>query len=298
MLSILIPTYNYNTVALVIELNNQVKIENIAFEILVSDDASNNLEIIESNKVINTIENCNYFINGKNLGRGLNINSMVSKAKYPWILLIDCDTIPKDSFFIKNYLKAMQNSNKKAFFGGIIYKKEKAQNDEILRWIYGIKREEIGIEKRKKQPYKSTLTSNILLQKELLINYPFHQDIRKYGFEDLVFILRLKENNIEIEHIENAVYHLNIEKSIIFIEKYHSSLNNLHFLIKNKIIDSNDTNLSKTHSKMILYKLDKIYSLFYIVFKSLFKKNLLSQNPSLFIFDLYKLGYYCSIQSE
>ena len=296
MLSILIPTYNYNTIPLVIELSNQVKIENIVFEILVSDDASNNLEIIEINKTINTLENCHYFINDKNLGRGLNINTLAKKAKYPWILLMDCDTKPKDSFFIKNYLKAIQKSNYKAFFGGIAYKKEKPKNDEMLRWIYGIKREEIGIEKRKKNPYKSTLTSNILLKKELLIDYPFHQDIRKYGFEDTVFLLNLKENNIEIEHIENATYHLNIEKSISFIEKYHSSLNNLHFLIKNKIIKPNDTHLSKIHYKMNHYKLDKIYSLFYSIFKSFFKKNLLSNNPSLFVFDLYKLGYYCNLK--
>lgn len=296
MLSILIPTYNYNTVALVTELSKQAKIEDILFEILVSDDASNNLEIIEINKTINSLENCHYFINDQNLGRGININTLVKKATYPWVLIMDCDTMPKNSFFIKNYLKAIQKSDKKAFFGGIAYKKDKPKNDEMLRWIYGMKREEIGIEKRKKNPYESTLTSNIALEKELLIHYPFHQDIRKYGFEDLVFLLNLKENNIEIEHIENATYHLNIEKSITFIEKYHSSLNNLHFLIKNKIIKPNDTHLSKIHSKMVPYKFDKIYSLFYTVFKSFFKKNLLSKNPSLFVFDLYKLGYYCNLK--
>lgn len=298
MLSILIPTYNYNTVVLVTELSRQATIENIAFEIVVSDDASLDLEIVEHNKLINTFENCHYFINENNLGRGININNLVTKAKYPWVLLIDCDTMPKEVFFIKNYLKAIENSPQKVFFGGIAYRKEKPKNDEMLRWVYGIKREEIGIEKRKQNPYETTLTSNIVVKKDLLIRYPFHQDIHNYGFEDLVFILNLKNNNIKIEHLDNVTYHLNIEKSIVFIEKYHSSLNNLHFLLHKNSIESKDTRLSKVHAKMVFYKFDKIYILFYRVFKTYFKRNLLSRKPSLFIFDLYKLGYFCNIQPK
>jgi hypothetical protein len=34
------------------------------------------------------------------------------------------------------------------------------------------------------------------------------------------------------------------------------------------------------------------------IVKNSFTKNLLSKNPSLFIFDLYRLGYFCQINSR
>jgi glycosyltransferase involved in cell wall biosynthesis len=50
MLSILIPTHNYDTFQLVKELHNQAIKECIEFEIIVSDDASSNEELITRNK--------------------------------------------------------------------------------------------------------------------------------------------------------------------------------------------------------------------------------------------------------
>ena len=58
MLSILIPTYNYDTFQLVKELHNQALKEGIEFEIIVSDDASSNEDLIARNKEILQLSNC------------------------------------------------------------------------------------------------------------------------------------------------------------------------------------------------------------------------------------------------
>ena len=105
MISILIPTYNYNTLPLVEELCRQAISESLEFEIIVADDASPINENTEINSKINQLSNCQFIRNEVNLGRGQNRNALVQKAKYDWALLMDCDTFPKD----KNFIKKLKN---------------------------------------------------------------------------------------------------------------------------------------------------------------------------------------------
>jgi glycosyltransferase involved in cell wall biosynthesis len=297
MLSILIPTYNYETTTLVKVLNKQAIIENIEFEIVVGDDKSTDFEIIKNNQEINSIENCSYYKNVINLGRGCNLNELVKKAKFDWILFLDCDILPKNSNFIKNYIHCIQSNRDLVYFGGLIYDLKKPKNDEMLRWIYGHKRESIALEKRKLKPYETTLTSNILIKKEVLMTYPFHSEIKNYGFEDLVFILELKKNEIKINHIDNPVFHLNLEKSIIFITKFESSLRNLKFLTESKIIESKDARFSMLYDKLNKLQLTFLFRLSFKYLKPFYLNNLTSKNPSLLVFDLYRIGYFCKIKA-
>jgi glycosyltransferase involved in cell wall biosynthesis len=298
MISILIPSYNYNSLPLVEELNRQAILENIEFEIIVSDDASPRNENTKINSKINQISNCQFERNEANLGRGQNRNALVQKAKYDWILLMDCDTFPKDKNFIKTYIESVKYQNEKAFFGGIIYYNEKPKDDEMLRWVFGKSREEISLLKRLANPFHYALISNILVQKEVLLSHPFVSKLFNYGYEDIVFILDLKRENIAIAHIENPAYHLNLEKSAIFLEKFHSSLQNLKLVLDSTIINPDDTSLTKIYVKLKRFYLVKIVAFGFKIFKKQFTKNLLSKNPSLFIFDVYRLGYFCQINSR
>ncbi|WP_395057849.1 glycosyltransferase family 2 protein [Flavobacterium sp.] len=298
MLSILIPTYNYETTTLVKELNKQAILEDIEFEIIVGDDKSTDLEIIKNNQEINSIQRCSYYVNIENLGRACNRNELVKKAKFEWILFLDCDVLPKDSNFIHNYIHCLKSNKERIYFGGLIYDLKKPKHDEMLRWIYGHKRESVILEKRKLKPYETTLTSNIFIKKEVLITYPFHAEIKNYGFEDLVFILELRKNKIAINHIDNSVYHLNLEKSIIFIEKFESSLRNLKHLTDSKIIKPKDARFSKLYNKLNKFKLTIFLSSSFKFLKPYYLKNLTSQNPSIYIFNLYRLSYFCEIKSK
>ena len=298
MISILIPSYNYNTLPLVTTLHSQAILENIPFEIIVQDDASPINENTTINIKINELENCRFERNETNLGRGQNRNYLITKAKYDWILLIDCDMFPKSKNFIKLYLQSIKKNTGKAFFGGIIYYDEKPKDDEVLRWNFGKHREEIPLTKRFIKPYHYALISNILIRKELLISNPFESEIYNYGYEDIVFILGLKKQKISIHHIENPAFHLNLEKSAIFLEKFHSSLQNLKHLYDRKIIVEEDTALTKMYGKIENLNLVKFAAFVFRLFKKRFTKNLLSKNPSIFIFDLYRLGYFCQINSR
>lgn len=295
MLSILIPTYNYNAVPLVEELQKQCLNCNIKFEIICQDDCSNDF-LIENNK-INAFKNCSFSSNETNLGRAKNRNHLASKSKFPWLLFLDCDMFPKESKFIENYLLTIKNINKPVIFGGITYKIKRPEKQQILRWHYGHKRESISLENRIKKPNSRALTSNLLIYKKLFLEHPFDSSITEYGYEDLFFLMTLEMNKILVTHIDNPAFHLNLESSSLFLNKTRIALENLAF------INSQQTILSESKIISIYSALNKIRITLVVVFlfntfENKMINNLLSQNPSLLVFDLYKLGYFCKLQSR
>ncbi|MGO4772955.1 glycosyltransferase family 2 protein [Flavobacterium sp. W22_SRS_FK3] len=295
MLSILIPTYNYNVYPLFLELKQQADCLGIAYEILVQDDASLS-ELNIENENINTNKNCFFFVNKSNLGRGKNINSLAKKAKHNWLLILDCDTFPTQNNFIKKYITTITNTDHRVIFGGIEYEKGKPKKEKLLRWVYGNKRESLSLKTRKEKPNSRALTSNLLIQKELFIKNPFDNAITKYGYEDLYFLAVLETKGIQVCHIDNPTLHLNLETSVLFLDKTKTALENLAFIADSKIINTIDSKIITTHRLLKKIMLVKSTSYIFQKLESNIRTNLLSENPSLFLFDLYKLGYYCTLK--
>ncbi|MBP9793661.1 MAG: glycosyltransferase family 2 protein [Flavobacterium sp.] len=298
MLSVLIPTYNYSAHKLVSIVQKQCESAEIVFEIIVQDDGSTDVDSIAENKVINTFSNCRFIQNELNLGRAKNINSLLKYAKYNWILLLDCDTKPTTENFIRIYNEIMQDSSSKIVFGGIAYKENPPKENEVLRWKYGKEREALSAVKRIQNPYLTLLTSNILCQKSLFETIQFNENITEYGYEDLVFAKQLEQHNLKIHHIDNPVFHLNYETSEAFLEKTEKSLQTLLFLEENDIIDAKTTKLQKAYQRLKWWKLDGIFFSIFKKWRSKIITNLLSADPKLFYFDLYKLGYFMILKSR
>ena len=292
MLSILIPIFNYNTYPLVNELHKYCLESKLDFEILCQDDASN--EFLDENQKINTLENCNFSGNNLNLGRGTNINLLAEKAKFEWLLIMDCDTFPTQSDFIQNYISKI-NEAEKVVFGGIEYKKEKPANDQLLRWFYGIARESLSVEKRNTNPNGNALTSNILIKKNVFISNKFDESITKYGYEDLVFLSDLKKKGFVVKHIDNPTYHMGLETSQQFLDKTKTALENLKKLTATKSLNTSESKILKTYVLLEKMHLTDLISFLFKKNEPNMVRNLLSKKPSLLLFDLYKLGYFCSI---
>jgi glycosyltransferase involved in cell wall biosynthesis len=298
MISILIPSYNYNTLPLVEELHSQLALENIGFEIIVQDDASPVNENTQINTEINHISNCRFERNEKTLGRGQNRNFLVAKANFNWLLFLDCDMFPTHKDFIKNYLECIKNDTVTAAYGGIAYHKELPKPDEMLRWVYGKKREEIPLDKRIKFPYKHSLMSNFLIKKEIIEKFPFDEKLLQYGYEDIVLINIFQQNKIAISQIENVAYHLQLENSLVFLEKTKESLSNLKLLLDHKIFSDDHTSLVKTYQWVSNMGLRNMMAFLFKKSEGILIKNLLSKSPSLTLFLLYKLGYFCQLNSR
>jgi hypothetical protein len=295
MLSILIPTHNYNVVPLVLELQKQCLECEINFEILVFDDSSK--LFLEENQEINSFENCRFEILEKNIGRSAIRNLLAKKAKFISLLFLDADTIPIQNHFIKSYISQI-TENEKVVYGGIKYPKDKPKKSKVLRWKYGNSREALSVKKRQENPYISLLTLNFLIQKSIFEKVSFNETIPNLRHEDTLFSYDLMQRKIKIIHIENSVYHLGLDDFEIAIKKENESILGLKYLIDHKLLPTDYVRLSKIAAKIKKLKLNFVFVLFYKMTRFVFLKNLSSNNPSLFIFDLYRLGSLCKLNSN
>ena len=290
MISILIPCYNYNAYDLVSRLEKECLTLGIVFEIISIDDASFST-LNEVNQKINMLTNCKFFESKKNIGRVANRQLLSQKAQYKWLLYIDVDVKPLNDNFIKVYV----NEIKKGFevvFGGFNYKNIESNN---LRYLFGKSREDVQSVIRNKNPYKYIISSNFLVKKVIFDKINKNININGYGM-DYFFGALLKENLVSINHIDNEVTHYGLDDNSKFLAKTKEALENLHYLNTNKFINKNDITILKYYRLFNFFGLKKIISKLINIFSKSIESNLKGSNPNLFVFDLYRLSYLCSLK--
>jgi glycosyltransferase involved in cell wall biosynthesis len=296
MLSVLIPVYNYAVFPLVLEVHKQCIAAGIPFEILCQDDCSS--MFIDENRSVEQLSYCTFSKNIVNLGRAKNRNLLIQKAQFDWLLLLDCDMFPKDSFFIKNYLSFIQQPMAPLVFGGIIYHLKKPHTSQLLRWVYGQRREALPCDFRNKKPNSRALSSNLLIKKEIATQFPFPESLKEYGYEDFCFLSNLALHNITVFHLDNPSFHLNLETSNDFLTKTETAQNNLLFLIRHQIIITKESKIARVFLLAEKLKLVVLLSWLFQKTKKAVSQNLCSKKPSLLLFDWYKLGYLCHLQTN
>jgi hypothetical protein len=290
MLSILIPTHNYDVTALVKQLHEQISKTAIKHEIIVYDNGSI-AETVEKNKKINTLKNVELILSEKNIGISVAREFLSEKAKYDWILLLDADTQLKYENYILNYTNYL-NTEQEVVFGGFAYENKKPDKNESLRWKYGMKHENVSAKKRNKNPYKITIAGNLLIKKEIYQSFNLHYIGDAYGM-DLYLGPQLKKNKVSVLHIDNEVYHLGLENNEKYLRKVEIAIVTLLKLYKRNFIDKHENDLLFTYEKLKQTKLNYLFSLFYTILKHPIKLNLLSGNPSIKLLQLYKIFYLC-----
>jgi hypothetical protein len=293
MLSILIPTYNYNVYPLVKVIHSQALNCNISFEILVYDDGSNS-KLNSDNKLINNLPNCVFKELHVNIGRSAIRNLLGKDAKFDWLLFLDADVIPVRNNFLQKYLNLLPK-NPDVIYGGIEYQKREPEKDCLLRWFYGKNREALNVAQRNKNKYLRFLTLNFLIRKSVFENVKFNETIPNLRHEDTLFAYNLKNAKINILHINNPIYHLGLDTSEEFIKKSLESIHSLLFLSTNNLIPNKYIKISKVYAFCKKTYLNVFFANLYKKYNTLFIENLLSKKPSLFVLDLYRLSYLCFI---
>jgi hypothetical protein len=293
MLSVLIPTYNYNSYPLVLELHKQCLECKIEFEIICLDDCSKPQFDID-NEQINQLDNCLFLKNKTNVGRTQTRAILAEKSKFELLLFLDSDVIPTHSNFIKKYIDA-DIKKQQVIIGGIEYQKINIEQNKTLRYKYGIEREAVKSNIRNIKPYSNIFSSNMLIKKDVFTLYNFNQNENLYGL-DVYFAYQLFINKIAVLHIENPIYHIGIEDNEVFIEKSMKSVENRkkHLSELEQIGEINS--LLKHYLFLKKLKLSGFVSFIFKLFKNPMKKSIISKNPNLLVFDLYRLGYICSIK--
>lgn len=287
MLSILIPTYNYNVFPLVEELYKQCSaVKDFNFEILVFDDGSA-LFHTENNK-INGLNNCSYHIFEENKGRTAIRNLLAQKAVFDYLLFLDADVRLISADFIANYLHYCSQPEN-VVFGGCDYHKDSCSTATSLRYHYGKKREAVKSSERNQNPFKHILSANFLISKKCFLTLKIPDD-NVYGM-DLFFSYLLIKHQKKILHIDNPVWHCGLEENHLFLEKSLKSvrLRKEQWLNIKEISDNNS--LIKTYNQLNFFPLNSILKASFGIWGNTLKKRFFKPVPSLWAFDLYRLLY-------
>lgn len=290
MLSILIPEYNYDCTKLVYSLVNQCTNAGIPFEVIVMDDASTLFKT--ENRHINTWEGCSFVESKRNQGRARTRNELGKLAKYPYLLMIDCDAEVANNSYIQNYLDTL--SKAQVIVGGVSYSSLKPETDTYLRWHYGKKRESLKADIRNLNPCQSLQSFNLMVEKEVMAKYPFDENFKDYGHEDSVMGYNLKQAGISILHIDNPLIHLGLDKNRDFLAK---SLKAVEKYTNNPLFRdealTGQIKIFRVYRKVETWGLCPLLAFKFRAARKLMEWNLCGSHPSLFLFDFYRLSYMC-----
>lgn len=296
MLSILIPVYNFNIVPLVKELHRQAMKSVNPFEIILLDDCSSEL-LRDQNKDVGHLPGIRFYELDKNIGRARIRNRLAEMATYATLLFMDCDSeVPSDQY-LEYYLPYF--GKELVVCGGRIYKPDPPEENEfLLRWLYGIRKEQMPDKVRNRNPYRSFMTNNFLISKAIMLQIQFDESIVQYGHEDTLFGLELKKRGVPVIHIQNPLVHIGLEISSEFIRKSSEGIENLLMLLHKGKILSNDIKyikLLRAYKLIRKYHLVSIYQFFYGFIGNTVMRNLLGSNPHISAFELYKLSVISSM---
>ena len=286
-LSVCIPVYNFDVQELVNSLKKEIRNTKLDAEIILIDDASTK-DFVKVNKSLKEVANLFIFLK-KNIGRSAIRNLFLKYASGDFLLFLDCDAKIISENFLQNYLHFIkENQDAKVIFGGF----EVEKGELTLRKKYSLEREIIPLEKRKLAPYSSFRGINFLVKKEILQQFPFDENLKTYGYEDLIFSKKLEQKKVFIHQIENPVLHSDEETTDIFLSKTKIAIQNLRKIHKNNPDFVRDMKLIKAYQKIKDKRLLSVYKNFFKISKSFLINKLHQENPNLRYFDLYKLGLF------
>ena len=293
MLSVCIGIYNYDVNQLVKDLCKQADQLGIEYEILLLDDASKH-DYLMKNAKLDFLPHVTYLQNYRNVGRSIVRNTLASKAKYPYLLFLDCDARVTHADFLKKYVEEAPTA--RVISGGVEYKEKKPKRSQLLRWKYGCLREMAPAEIRNQNPNISFTAFNFLIEKKIFDTVEFDESLAGYGHEDTLFGIDLLKRGITVKHIDNPLRHEGITTTDKFLKQTENAIDNL-FVVYDKVSDRQQfvdgVRLMKTFQRMQRNKMSRLFCLLYSPFKSLIIRNLKSSNPKMRCFDLYKLNYIC-----
>jgi len=288
MLSILIPAYNQNITRLVSDLHQQAIDTYMDFEIIVIEDGS--FKEVEINKSVNDLNFCRHIALTKNIGRSAIRNKLADEAKYEHLLFIDCDAAICTSHFIEKYEAFCHEEC--VVIGGTAYDPEEKNPDYSLRLKYGHMREARSANERNKNCF---VTFNFLISKSIFNKVRFDETIRGYGHEDMLFGHQLHQLGYEFIQIENPLIHKGLDDNKTFILKTEEATRNLFLLYQTGQYPflAEESKLLTGFLKLKKTGLTRLFATKFDITKKIFRKQLSSTNPSLLLFDVYKLLFLC-----
>ncbi len=290
MISICIPIYNYYAYPLVRRLRTQIgQLNADDFEIVCIDDHSSGYYVTQ-NKGIADI--ATFLRLGQNIGRARIRNLFLKYTKGEYLLFLDNDSVVPENF-LKVYLRQVAK-NPSVVVGGRVYDERGNDSEHKLRYLYGTKVESQPFEVRRAHPYRSFMTNNFLIRRDILEKVHFDENIVKYGHEDTLFGYRLEQAKIPITHIDNAVVNGQVETNVEYLHKTVEAVENLAEIYDRMWEDQRfcqSVRLLRVYGTLRRMGLHKVVYRVFRMMKAPMESHFVSGNGiSINQFNFYKLG--------
>ena len=293
MLSILIPTYQYDCSHLVSDLHLQAQQLGVEYEIIVADDASPTPSYHERLRKLSTLANFRFIELSENVGRARIRNLLAREARYEWLLFMDADAKVISPTFLTHYLKhAVEGTD--VICGGLCHASALPSPDVSLRYAYEHRADKRrAAHYRSQQPYEHFTPFNFMIRRETFLDICFCESITDYGHEDTLFGIALGQRQVPLIHIDNPLQHLGLEPNEIFLKKSRAALRNLATMEDSL---EGHSMLIKAYRFLSRVSLSKPMARWYARYETRLTAHLCSERPCLRLFFLYKLGYYCKVK--
>jgi glycosyltransferase involved in cell wall biosynthesis len=295
-ISLLIPVFDYDIVALVYSMKSCIGKIPEFIEILIGDDGS--APEYRAKYLSLEGDGVRLIVSEKNIGRAAIRNRLALEARGDYLLFIDADAmIPGTAeAYIKNWISSMTSS--RVICGGILYHESPPGDpDKILRWKNGRKKEEKKASDRNKHPYATFSTFNVLIDKTIFSKLRFNEELKQYGYEDTLLSYQLDKADINVFHIDNGLVHEGLETNRELINKTKLGIENLSQLydsVTDKRRFSSSIRLLQTYNRLSILRLNLILAGIFIRFRERMELRLDSSNPRLWMFSLYKVSMFCT----
>lgn len=293
MLSILIPTYNYDCTRLVRDLQAQAERAGIEYEIIVADDSSPIPIYKDKNREINTLPHCRLIELKENIGRARIRNRLADEAQHEWLLFMDCDAEVISPTFITDYLR---HTDAEVICGGLCHADTLPSPEVSLRYAYEKRADKTRAAKhREKVPFEHFTPFNFMIRHALFDCIRFDERIIEYGHEDTLFGIELGKKGARIQHIDNPLLHCGLENNEQFLKKTRAALRNLSTMESTM---QGHSSLLRLYRAMRITGLDRCMARWFARREESLVLRLTNSTPPLRLFFIYKLGYYCAIKLQ
>ncbi|MCI6617987.1 MAG: glycosyltransferase [Prevotella sp.] len=286
-LSILIPCFNVSCFSLVRQLHEQaMAIEGLTFEIIVADDGSTDRQLVASNEMIRRLAHCAYIIRQENVGRAAIRNFLAREAHFDQLLFVDSGVEIHRRTFLIDYLE--QADEHSVVAGGVSIP---AQNlTQRLKYRYEKEHENRHtVARRQQQPYQSFRSCNFMIPKRLMRTFPFPEQLKRYGYEDVLLGRAFEQHQVPVKHVDNPIAYVHFESNKDFLKKTEEAIDNLKAHVD---LLRDYSHLASVAEYLRTARLQWLIRIIFRVMRKQWRRNLCGDHPSLRIFAMYKLGYY------
>ncbi len=290
-LSILLPTFNDSCSGIVSQLSHQaLNIPDLSYEILIGDDGSTNQAIIDENQQLTRLPHCKVYRFEKNRGRAAIRNSLTDFAEKEWLLFVDSgDMLIQSDHYIQRYL--LSTDGHQVVYGGytLSHLTPDLQTSN-LRYKYEMASlHNSSATMRKKMRIPNFQSSNFMARRDICQQVRFDERCVRYGHEDTLWAKDLSLHGITIHHIDNPIQRYKYEDNTTYLAKTIESLTTLH-QFHDELSDY--SRLIRIAQRIDKFHLTPLVRYIFRHNEQAWIANLQGNNPSLRVFNLFRLGYY------